>query len=154
MEYISTAELALLGSLTLMSIVMITFSKDVKFPFVGAFILGLIMMIVYVDHRDYLNQAFVLKRFQEGHTIECGLWKGERALINPKSGWTYLQGAGFIKGDLVRNDLGQCNVMGEEAHKPSNVPYAFAWIVELMLVFGLRAAVQKQLNEEDADDNI
>lgn len=153
MQYISTAELVLLGLLTLMSIVMITFPKEIKFPFVGAFILGMIMVIAYTNHRDHLDKEFVVKRFKEGHAIECGLWRGERTLINPKSGWTYLPNTGFIKGDLIHNDPGLCNVMCEEAPKPSTVPYLFALIVELMLVFGLRAAVQKQLNEEDTDDN-
>ena len=152
MELMSTGELILLGVLTLMSIVMITFPKEAKFPFVGAFVLSMIMVIAYSTHSIHLDKEFVLKRFQEGRAIECGLWRGECALINPKSGWTYLQGTGFIKGDQIQNDPTLCNVMGEEAPEPSTVPYTFALIVELIFVFGLRTIVQKQLNEEE-DNN-
>lgn len=152
MEFISTSELTLLGVLTLMSIVMITFPKDAKFPLVGAFVLGMIMVIAYTNHRDHLDKEFVIKRFQEGQTIECGLWRGERTLISTNRGWKYLQGTGFIKGDFIHSDHGLCNVMNQQAPKPSSVPYLFALVVELMLVFGLRAAVQKQLKEEEGSD--
>ncbi|OYZ56540.1 MAG: hypothetical protein B7Y17_06820 [Sulfuricurvum sp. 24-42-5] len=152
MEFMSTGELILLGVLTLMSIVMITFPKEAKFPFVGAFVLSMIMVITYSTHSIHLDKEFVLKRFQEGQAIECGLLRGERTLINPKSGWTYLPDTGFIKGDQIQNDPSLCNVMGEEAPEPSTIPYAFALMVELMLFFALRAVVQKQLNEEE-DNN-
>lgn len=152
MEYISTSELILLGALTLMSIVMITFPKDAKFPFVGAFVLSMIMVIVYIDYRNHLDKEFVLKRFHEGHAIECGLWRGESALINPKSGWTYIPNVGFIKDDQIHNDPALCSVIGEEAPKPSIVPYAFAYMVELMLCFGLRSAVQSALKKEDNNE--
>lgn len=150
MEFISTSELTLLGVLTLISIVMITFPKDAKFPFVGAFVLGMIMVIAYTNHQGHLDKEFVLKRFSEGHAIECGLWRGEGVLVNPSAGWKYFPRVGFVKGDHIQNDPGVCNVIGEEAPKPSTVPYVFALIVELMLVFGIRAAVQKQLKKEEA----
>lgn len=152
LESIGTGELIFLGILTLMSLIMITFPEEAKFPFVGAFVLSMIMVIAYSTHSNNLDKVFVLKRFQEGHAIECGLWRGERTLINPKSGWRYLQGTGFIKGDQIQNDPTLCNVMGEEAPEPSTIPYAFALIVELILFFGLRTIVQKQLNEEE-DNN-
>lgn len=153
MEFMSTGELILLGTLTLMCIIMITFPEEAKFPFVGAFVLGMIMVIAYSTHSIHLDNEFVLKRFNEGQAIECGLWRGERTLINPKSGWRYLQGTGFIKGDHIQNDPTLCNVMGEEAPEPSTVPYVFALIIELILFFGLRAVVQTQLNEEEENDN-
>lgn len=153
LESISTPELVFLGMLTLISIVMITFPKDAQFPFVGAFILGLIMVIAYTDYRSYLEKEFVLKRFQEGHAIECGLWRGESILVNPIAGWQYSPNTGFIKGDQIQNDPGLCNVMDEKAPKPSTVPYVFAYLVELMLCFGLRSAIQTALKEEDKNDN-
>ncbi|MDP3265802.1 MAG: hypothetical protein Q8M39_03125 [Sulfuricurvum sp.] len=152
MEYISTSELVFLGMLTLISIVMITFPKEAKFPFVGALVLGLIMVIAYIDQGKHHDKEFVLKRFHEGQAIECGLWRGESTLVNPASGWKYFSNVGFIKGDQIQNDPGLCNVMGEEAPKPSITPYIFAFIAELLLFFGLRTAVQKQLDEEE-DDN-
>lgn len=152
MEFMSTGELILLGTLTLMCIIMITFPEEAKFPLVEASVLGMIMMIAYSTHSIHLDKEFVLKRFNEGQAIECGLLRGERTLINPKSGWRYLQGTGFIKGDQIQNDPSLCNVMGEDAPEPSIVPYVFALIVELILFFGLRAVVQTQLNKEE-DNN-
>lgn len=154
MEFMSTGELTFLGILTLMSLIMITFPEEAKFPLAGAFVLSMIMVIAYTTHSIHLDKEFVLKRFNEGQAIECGLLRGERTLINPKSGWRYLQGTGFIKGDHIQNDPTLCNVMGEEAPKPSTVPYVFALIVELILFFGLRAVVQTQLNEEEDNDEL
>lgn len=152
MEFISTGELILLGVLTLMSIVMITFPKELKFPFVGAFVLGMIMVIAHTNHRDHLDKEFVVKRFSEGHPIECGFWRGESALVNPNAGWKYIPPVGFVKEDHIQNDPGVCKVIGEEAPEPSTVPYLFALIIELILFFALRAAVQNQLKEEEGSD--
>lgn len=152
MEFMSTGELILLGTLTLMSLIMITFPEEAKFPFVGAFVLSMIMVIAYTTHSIHLDKEFVLKRFQESQAIECGLWRGERTLIHSKSGWTYQSNIGFIKEDRIHNDLGWCNVIGEESPEPSTVPYTFALIIELILCFGLRTIVQTQLNEEEDHD--
>jgi len=149
MEFMSTGELILLGTLTLMCIIMITFPEEAKFPLVGAFVLSMIMVIAYSTHTNHLDKEFVLRQFHEGHAIECGLFRGESSMVNSNSGWTYQPNIGFIKGDRIQNDLGWCNVIGKKAPEPSTVPYAFALIIELMVFFGLRTAVQKQLNEEE-----
>ncbi len=152
MEFMSTGELILLGTLTLMSIIMITFPEEAKFPLVGAFVLSMIMVIAYSTHSIHLDKEFVLKRFNEGQAIECGLFRGERTLIHSKSGWIYQSNIGFIKEDRIHNDLGWCNVIGEESPEPSTVPYAFALIIELMVCFALRGAVQSALKKEDNNE--
>jgi hypothetical protein len=149
MEAISTSELILLGVLTLIGIVMITFLKDARFPFVGTLLLGLIMVIIYDSSASHQAKAFVLQRFNEGQAIECGLWRGESALINSHNGWKHIPNLGFVKGDQIHNDLGVCNVIAQEAPEPSVVPYGFALLFELMLAFGLRRSIQKELHDEE-----
>ena len=102
MEFMSTGELTFLGILTLMSLIMITFPEEAKFPLAGAFVLSMIMVIAYTTHSIHLDKEFVLKRFNEGQAIECGLLRGERTLINPKSGWRYLRAQVLSKGITSR----------------------------------------------------
>lgn len=149
MEAISTSELILLGVLTLISIVMISFIKDARFPFVGTLFLGLIMMIIYDSSASNQAKAFVLQRFNEGQAIECGLWRGESALIDSHNGWKHVPNLGFVKGDQIQNDPGICNVIAQEAPEPSVVLYGFALVFELMIAFGLRRSSQKALRDEE-----
>jgi hypothetical protein len=149
LEAISTSELILLGVLTLISIVMITFPKDARFPLVGTLLLGLITMIIYGSSASNQAKEFVLQRFNEGQSIECGLWRGESALIDSHNGWKHVPNLGFVKGDQINNDLGVCNVIAQQVPEPSVVPYAFALLFELMIVFGLRMPVQKALRDEE-----
>lgn len=153
LEFISTSELTFLGFLTLVSFMMIIFSKDTKFLIGGTLIISMIMVIAYTHHCNHLDKEFVLKRFDEGKTIECGLFKGERTLIHANSDWTYQPNIGFIKNDRVHNDPSQCNVIDEEAPSPSVIPYLFALMIELMVCFGLRSAVQSALNENKDGGN-
>lgn len=147
MEAISTSELILLGVLTLISIVMISFIKDTRFPFAGTLFLGLIMIIIYDSSASNQAKEFVLQRFNEGQAIECGLWRGESALIDSRNGWKYVPNLGFVKGDQIHNDPGICNVIAQNAPEPSVVPYGFALVFELMLAFGLRKFSQKALRD-------
>lgn len=149
MEAISTSELILLGVLILISIVMISFIKDARFPFAGTLFLGLIMIIIYDSSASNQAKEFVLQRFNEGQAIECGLWRGESALINSHNGWKHVPNLGFVKGDQIHNDLGLCNVIAQKAPEPSVVPYGFALLFELMLAFGLRRSIQKALRDEE-----
>lgn len=138
MESISTSELILLGVLTLISIVMITFPKDARFPLAETLLLGLIMMIIYDSSASNQAKAFVLKCFNEGQAIECGLWRGESALIDSHNGWKHVPNLGFVKGDQIQNDPGICNVIAQEAPEPSVVLYGFAYMVLLAVSFLFR----------------
>lgn len=149
MEAISTSELILLGVLTLISIVMITFPKDAIFPFAGALFLGLIMIIIYDSSASNQAKEFVLQRFKEGQAIECGLWRGESALIDSHNGWKHVPNLGFVKGDQIHNDLGVCNVIAQKVPEPSVVAYGFALLFELMIAFGLRMPIQKALCDDE-----
>lgn len=151
LEFIGTGELAFLGFLTFVSLMMIIIPKDAKVYIGGTFIICMLMVIVYTHHRHHLDKEFVLKRFQEGQAIECGLWRGESSMIQSSSGWTYQPNIGFIKDDRIHNNLGYCNVIGQKAPDPSTVPYTFALLIELMVFFGLRSAVQSALKKEEEE---
>ncbi|HQS67803.1 MAG TPA: hypothetical protein PLM93_11520 [Sulfuricurvum sp.] len=153
LEFIETGELTFLGFLTFVGLMMIIFPKDMKVLIGGTFILSMLMVIAYTHHRHHFDKEFILKRFNEGHAIECGLWRGERTLINTKSGWIYQSSIGFIKEDRIHNDLGWCNVIGQKAPEPSVVPYTFALIIELIVCFALRGAVQNVLKKEEEKEN-
>jgi hypothetical protein len=146
-ETTGLSEFILLGVLSLIGIVMIAFPRDIRFPSAGTLVLGMIMVIIYLNHQDHLDKEFVLKRFNEGRAIECGLWRGESTLIDPKSGWKYVKTLGFVKDDQIRSDPGVCSVIGEEASKLSIVPYAFTLLFELMLCFGVRYAFYRGVKE-------
>ncbi|OYZ59357.1 MAG: hypothetical protein B7Y17_05505, partial [Sulfuricurvum sp. 24-42-5] len=53
----------------------------------------------------------------------------------------------------IHNDLGWCNVIGQKAPEPSVVPYTFALIIELIVCFALRGAVQNVLKKEEEKEN-
>lgn len=153
LEFIGMGELTFLGFLTFVSLMMIIFPKDIKVIVGGTFIICMIMVIVYTHHRHQLDKEFVLKRFKEGQALECGLFRGESSMIQSSSGWTYQSNIGFIKEDRIFNDLGWCKVIDEEAPEPSVIPYTFALLIELMVFFGLRSAVQSALKKEDKDES-
>lgn len=137
-EFTGFAELLLLGVLTLIAMAIIVFPDEGSFLFIGPLLLGLILSIPYLNQENLVAQEFVLKRFKEGKSIECGLWRGERTLVNPNAGWNYLPDTGFVKDDQIRSDLGLCGVIGEEAPTPSVGQYALLFMLEFMASFGLR----------------
>lgn len=154
LEYINGWEWLPIVMLTVAGIIMMLFKRETEMTFFGIIVLVMTMMLAHETHQNNLDKAFVLKRFNEAHAITCvGGGSGEQTLINPKSGWRWEKNIGFVKGDQIHNDLGVCSVIGEESPTPSFVPYAFALMFELMLGFVLRAAMQKQLKEEEEKNN-
>ncbi len=148
-EYINGWEWLPIILFTFAGFLMIQFVKDSGMTWLGVIVLGMIMFIAYSVHSNNQAKEFVLQRFNEGHAIECGLWRGESALINSHNGWKHVPALGFVKGDQIHNDLGVCNVIAQEAPEPSVVPYGFALMFELMIAFGLRRSIQKALRDEE-----
>lgn len=143
-ESIGFAEMLLLGVLTLVAMAIIIFSSESSLVFMGSLLFGLILSIPYLNQEQYLAQEFVLKRFKEGKSIECGLWRGERTLVNPNAGWNYFPNTGFVKDDQIRSDVGLCSVMGEEAPEPSVLPFMLIYILVLMQCFVLRYVLREK----------
>ncbi len=148
-EYINGWEWLPIVLFTFVGFLMIQLVKDIEMTWLGVIVLTMIMVIAYSTSENNQAKAFVLQRFNEGQAIECGLWRGESALIDSHNGWKYVPNLGFVKGDQIQNDPGICNVIAQEAPEPSVVPYAFALVFELMLVFGLRMPIQKALRDEE-----
>jgi hypothetical protein len=152
MEYINGWEWLPIVMLTVAGIIMMLFKREGAMTFFGILLLIMTMMLAHETHQNNLDKAFVLKRFNEAHAINCaGGYRGDHTLIDPKSGWRWEENIGFVKGDQIHNDLGVCSVIGEESPTPSVVPYTFTLMFELMLGFVLRAAMQKALKEEEEE---
>lgn len=88
-----------------------------------------------------------MEQFHEGRALSCGIWKGESARVDRLSGWRYEEGAGFVKGDVIINDLGVCRVIEKHFPEPSSVPY---WMVlvtmmgVLMTLHGVRVGIEEE----------
>jgi len=137
----------------------ILFSKKGEMVFAGLIALGGITSIAFSNHSQYLEEQFTLKRFNEGSSLVCGLWRGESVRVNLSNGWKKEEGVGFIKGDMIINDISVCNVIGEQAPEPSSVPYWMALVSVIGVLLMLRAAIMGKLErvakeeDHDADDD-
>lgn len=137
-EYINGWEWLPIALFTFIGFLMIQIVKRTDVPFMGVVVLGMIMFIAYSVHSNNQAKEFVLQRFSEGQSIECGLWRGESALIDSHNGWKHVPNLGFVKGDQIHNDPGICNVIAQEAPEPSVVSYGFAYMVLLAVSFLFR----------------
>jgi hypothetical protein len=97
-----------------------------------------------------LDERFALQRFNEGRALSCGMWRGEGVGVDLSQGWVKEKGVGFVKGDLIVNDIGVCRVIGEKTPEPSSVPYWMAFVSTLAILLTLRA-VTLGVKEEDHD---
>jgi hypothetical protein len=153
MEYINGWEWLPLIICTMAGFIMIAFTRRGDIAFVGTIMIFMTIMLAYEIHNKNLGKEFVLKRFIEGQALECGLWRGESAFVDPKSDWKWDEKIGLVKGDQIHNDLGVCTVIGEESPNPAEIPYIFVLIFELMLAFGLRAVFTNWLTEQEKNDH-
>lgn len=151
-EYINGWEWFPLGLFVFAAIIMIAFIKDSSMPFFGIILLGMSLSLAYSTDSSNRAQAFVLKRFSEAHAIECGLWRGESTLVDPKANWKYVPAIGFVKGDQIHNDPGLCSVIAEESPQPSIVPYTFVFFTLTFIAFLLRHTVDHKEEEEDQEE--
>lgn len=127
--YTSSIELWPLSILILIGVGFILLGKTPAMPFLGMIVLGGIVSILYGNHCTYDAKEYVLKRFNEGAALECGLWRGESVLVDPNNGWRWEKQIGFVKNDQIRNDLNLCHVIKESAHEPSSFAYWLVYIV-------------------------
>ncbi len=138
-EYINGWEWLPIILFTFAGFLMIQFVEDIEMTWLGVIVLTMIMVIAYKTSENNQAKAFVLQRFNEGQAIECGLWRGESALIDSHNGWKHVPNLGFVKGDQIHNDPGICNVIAQEAPEPSVVLYGFAYMVLLAVSFLFRS---------------
>jgi hypothetical protein len=146
----STGEVWLMGVLLLIGASFLLYGKGVEFIFVGMVVIGGIVTIAYSNHSNYLDERFTLQRFNEGRALACGMWRGEGVRVDLSQGWVKEKGVGFVKGDVIVNDIGVCRVIGEKTPEPSSVPYWMAFVSTLAILLTLRA-VTLGILEEDHD---
>lgn len=149
----STGEAWLMSVLLLIGCGFILFGKGVEFIFVGMIVLGGIVSIAYTNHSAYLQERFTLQRFHEGRALICGMWRGENVRVDPKTGWNLEEGVGFVKGDVIVNDVGVCRVIGEHTPEPSSVPYAFAYAAMVGVMLGLLALYRVNRKADHESDS-
>jgi hypothetical protein len=137
--YTGTAELGIAAVLMLIAVLFILAGKSPEKPFFGTLILGGIVFIQYGNHCSYDAKAYVLKRFNEGAALECGLWRAESVLVDPNNGWRWEQKIGFVKHDQIRNDPKLCRVIGEDAPEPSSALYWLFYISTTVILLTLRS---------------
>lgn len=108
----------------------------------GVLILFMNTLILQSNLEEEANKRFVYEAFKQGHSIECGLWRGTRTIADPANGWILVEGQ-FIKGDTVLNDAGLCSVRGKEF--PSSMAFEplifflFSTALSLLTRLGIRA---------------
>jgi hypothetical protein len=146
----SIGEAWLIGVLFLIGVGFLLFGKGLEMIFVGIVVLGGITVIAYSNHSNYLDERFALQRFNEGRALSCGMWRGEGVRVDLSQGWVKEKGVGFVKGDLIVNDIGVCRVIGEKTPEPSSVPYWMAFVSTLAILLTLRE-VTLGAQEEDHD---
>jgi|GEM_PF-3382512 len=117
----------------LIGIGFLLFAKKEGLIFIGVLMLTGVTLIAYGNHVKYMGERFLMEQFHEGNALACGMWRGESARVDPSKGWSYEEGVGFVKGDVIINDPGVCSVIGKPFPEPSAAPY---WIV-LVSVLGM-----------------
>ncbi|MCX6061152.1 MAG: hypothetical protein NT103_02745 [Campylobacterales bacterium] len=149
--YTNEIEIWFVSFLLFVGVIFILFGKSFEKPFFGALILGGVIFIFHSQHTVYDHQQHVLKRFEEGKALDCGLWRGEGTLVYGKNGWKWEKEIGFVKGDTILKDPKLCDVIGETSPEPSSVPYWFLYVISLMPLFVLRIVTLKWREHFDAE---
>ena len=80
--------------------------------------------------------------------VECGEVRVSESIFS--QGWVKEKGVGFVKGDVIVNDIGVCRVIGEKTPEPSSIPYWMAFISTLAILLTLRE-VTLGAQDEDHD---
>ncbi|MDD5716806.1 MAG: hypothetical protein PHW64_03305 [Sulfuricurvum sp.] len=146
----SVGETWLMGVLLLLGAAFLLFGKKGEFIVVGMVVIGGIVSIAYTNHSAYLQERYTMQRFHEGRALICGLWRGENVRVDPKSGWSKEEGVGFVKGDMIVNDIGVCRIIGEKTPEPSGILYWMVLVGILVILLTLRG-VTLGVKEEDHD---
>lgn len=149
--YTSATELGIVAVLILIGVMFILAGKSAEKPFFGTLILGGIVYILYGNHCSHDAKAFVLKRFNEGAALECGLLRGDSVLVDPNNGWRWEQKIGFVKNDQIRNDSKLCHVIGEDAPEPSSVLYWLFYVTAAVTLLTLRSVTLRWRESFDTE---
>lgn len=132
------------------------FGKTAELIFAGVVALAGITLVAYGNHSNYMEKQFTLKRFNEGKALVCGLWRGENVRVDFTKGWIREEEIGFVKGDIIINDIGVCSVIGESSPEASSIPYWMIFVsmvgVLSMLRFAIMTNREQVIEKEDHDD--
>lgn len=150
MLFTGTGEVWLISTLLLIGAGFILFGRGAEYVFIGIVVIGGIVSLVYTNHTHYIGEQFLMEQFHEGRALECGMWIGESARVDPLKGWSYEEEVGFIKGDVIINDVRVCSVIGRAFPEPSTVPY-WMFFVSLMGILMILRAVTMSSREEEHD---
>lgn len=129
----------------------ILFSKKGELVFAGVISLAGVTGIAYTNHIQYLGDRFLMEQFHEGSALACGMWRGEGARVDPSNGWSYEEGVGFVKGDVIINDPGVCSVIGKPFPEPPAAPYWIVLVSVLGMLTLLRFALMRDKDTDTGD---
>lgn len=129
------------------------FAKKGELVFAGVISLAGVTGIAYTNHIQYIGDRFLMEQFHQGRALACGMWRGEGARVDPSKGWSYEEGVGFVKGDVIINDPGVCSVIGKPFPEPSTVPYWFAFVSVTGMLIMLRAALRRHEEKNPQSDD-
>lgn len=133
------------------------FGRKAELILAGVVALAGVTLVAYGNHSNYMEKQFTLKRFNEGKALVCGLWRGENVRVDFTKGWIREEEIGFVKGDVIINDIGVCSVIGESSPEPSSIPYWMLFMSMVGVLSMLRFAImsnreQVVVDKEDHDD--
>ncbi|MCL4431874.1 MAG: hypothetical protein M1300_06100 [Epsilonproteobacteria bacterium] len=152
-ESIAGWELGIILILMVISMLMIILGKEAAVV-LGPIVLVMTCTLPYIIHSKAVAEIYMLKRFEEGARIECGIWRGESLLVDPSKGWVKNE-LGFIKEDQIFNDMQRCHAVGEKEPEPSTLPYWILMISLMSIAFIIRRAVgttmKSDTNEKPMD---
>lgn len=141
MLYTGTGEAWLLSTLLLIGAGFILFGRGAEYVLIGMVVIGGVISIVYANHLHNVCERFLMEQFHEGRALECGMWIGESTRVDSLKGWSYEEEVGFVKGDVIINDVGVCSVIGRPFPEPSTVPYWMFFVSLIGILMILRAVI-------------
>lgn len=137
----STGEMWLLGVLFLIGAGFILFGKGVESILAGIVAIGGVVSIGYMNHTQHQQERMIVRAFNEGRVLECGLFRGQSFKVDSSKGWVREDGVGFVKGDTIINDVGVCRVIGLAPKEPSMVSYWMFFVSVMGILMILRAVI-------------
>lgn len=111
--------------------------------FLGVFILLINALIIQTNEEKASNIRFVYEQFKQGHSIECGLWRGRLTLADPTKGWVLEQGR-FIKDDTVLSDPYLCNVVDRDFPQTNGIISLLFFLFMTGLALLARVGIREQ----------
>ncbi|MDD2839168.1 hypothetical protein [Sulfuricurvum sp.] len=110
---------------------------------IGVFLLFISASIYQTNLQNASDIRYVYEQFQQGHPIECGLWKGEKTIADPSNGWNLKNGR-FINKDTVLTDPDLCSVIDKESPEISIAEPLILFFTLLSLAFLARIGLRRK----------